>query len=119
MRIRDWSSDVCSADLRPWSGTSFDQMSCDSVFVPGQAASWSMGHDDVAINDLEGLRQDTIRPIHILQPVRSGGRGHKMGADLRQQMARYLYAVHGCDGGSLLPAGNTANPGRKIGRARV
>src|SRR3546814_1266215 len=91
---------------RPWSGTSFDQMSCDSVFVPGQAASWSMGHDDVAINDLEGLRQDTIRPIHILQPVRSGGRGHKMGADLRQQMARHLYAVHGCDGG-------------KIGRAHV
>src|SRR3546814_2986907 len=43
-----------------------------------------------------------------------------MGADLRQQMARHLYAVHGCDGGSLLPAGNTANPGRighdEIGR---
>src|SRR3546814_18694468 len=74
-------------------------MSCDSVFVPGQAASWSMGHEDVAINDLEGLRQDTIRPIHILQPARRGGRGHKMGADLRQLMARHPYAVHGCDGG--------------------
>src|SRR3546814_18442441 len=64
-----------------------------------------------------------MRPSHILQPVRSGGRGHKMGADLRQHMSRHLSAVHGCEGGSLLPAGNTANPGRighdEIGRPAV
>ena len=57
-------------------------VSRDSVIIPFQSNSGSVRNDGVAVANLDRLRQDGRRPIHVLQPVTRRRRRQQVRAEL-------------------------------------
>src|SRR5262249_53264241 len=64
------------------SAASRDGVALHRVLVPGDAAAGSVGDQNVAVLDLDGLSHDGHRPVHVLEPVRGGRHREEMRAVL-------------------------------------
>src|SRR3546814_8557651 len=104
MRISDWSSDVCSSDLRPWLALAVRKEAIENLTVDGERFDLgTLGPDravvgfrgtailvvgGVSLKWISGCAQPSLRRLHFVGEVRSEEHTSEL-----QSLMRISYAV--------------------------
>src|SRR3546814_1284266 len=95
MRISDWSSDVCSSDLRP-AGIGAGQEVDAAAFLEGAVWPDALDHHHVRLQAIEEGRADDERALPVAEPhalpVGDAERSEEHTSEL-QSLMRISYAV--------------------------
>src|SRR5215211_8924308 len=81
----------------------------DGLLVPAYADPRRVGDRDLSVLQSQGLLEDGVRPIYVLQPVARRGNRQEVSADLREEVAGERKTCRLRQRGGLEPARNTAD----------
>lgn len=77
---------VARMERSPYRNGSLQQVTPDTLLVPAYADPRRAGDGGVAVLYRQGLLQDRVRPVDVLQPVARRANRQEVGADLREDV---------------------------------